>query len=658
MPEFRLHTTFAPGGDQPQAIDQLCQALINGDPAQVLLGVTGSGKTFTMANVIARLQRPALVLAPNKILAAQLHQELKGLFPDNAVEYFVSYYDYYQPEAYIAATDTYIEKDSLINDEIDRMRHAATYALLERKDVIIVASVSCIYGIGAAETYLSMRVSLQVGQKIRRDALLRELVDIQYDRNDLDLARGNFRVRGDVIEIHPAYHQDRALRISMWGDEIESLQWIDPLRGASLGSVDKTAIYPASHYATPDSLLSKARETIAAELDVQLIALRAEGKLLEAQRLEQRTVYDLENIQTRGTCNGIENYTRHLSGREPGQPPPTLVDYFAKDFITIIDESHVTIGQVGGMFRADRSRKETLVSHGFRLPSAMDNRPLRFEEFMQRTGQIVYVSATPGDWELNETHGVFVEQVVRPTGLVDPEIEVRPVSTQVDDLLGEIRIRAEAHERVLVTVLTKRMAEHLTEYFDELGVRVRYMHSDVDTLERIALIKGLRGGDFDVLVGINLLREGLDIPEVSLVAILDADKEGFLRSHRSLIQTIGRAARNVRGRVILYADRHTDSMTKAIDETDRRRARQVAYNETHGITPRSIVKALERLDFSAGTITLKNSIAPGADLREMEKQLVDLRKQMKQAAANLEFEQAAKLRDQAKALEQIILAVS
>ena len=658
MPAFRLHTPYTPAGDQPAAIDQLCHALEAGDPAQVLLGVTGSGKTFTMANVIARLQRPALVLAPNKILAAQLHQELKGLFPDNAVEYFVSYYDYYQPEAYIASSDTYIEKDSLINDEIDRMRHAATYALLERKDVIIVASVSCIYGIGAAETYLAMRVSLQVGQKIRRDTLLRALVDIQYDRNDLDLARGHFRVRGDVIEVHPAYHADRALRIALWGDEIEELRWIDPLRGVTLGSVDKTALYPASHYATPESLLITARDTIAAELDTQLIALRAQGKLLEAQRLEQRTIFDLENIQTRGTCNGIENYTRHLSGRAPGQPPPTLVDYFPKDFITIIDESHVTVGQVGGMFRADRSRKEILVNYGFRLPSALDNRPLRFEEFMQRTGQMVYVSATPGDWELAETHGVFVEQVVRPTGLVDPAIEVRPVGTQVDDLLGEIRIVAAQGERVLVTTLTKRMAEHLTEYLDELGVRVRYMHSDVDTLERIELIKGLRGGDFDVLVGINLLREGLDIPEVSLVAILDADKEGFLRSHRSLIQTIGRAARNVRGRVILYADRMTDSMKKAMEETERRRAVQILHNENHGITPRSTTRGLERLDFTDGTIKLRQAVAPGADLREMEKQLADLRKQMKVAAGQLEFELAAKLRDQARQLEQVILAVS
>ena len=658
MIAFDLDSPFSPAGDQPAAIDALVAGLERGEPKQVLLGVTGSGKTFTMAHVIARTQRPALVLAPNKILAAQLHQELKGLFPRNAVEYFVSYYDYYQPEAYIASSDTYIEKDSLINDEIDRMRHAATYALLERSDVIIVSSVSCIYGIGAAETYLAMRIGLEVGQRIRRDELLRKLVDIQYDRNDLDLARGSFRVRGDVIEIHPAYHDDRALRISLWGDEIEEMRWIDPLRGITLETVERTALYPASHYATPESVLITAREGIAKELDVRLVQLRNEGKLLEAQRLEQRTVFDLENLQTRGTCAGIENYSRHLSGRGAGEPPPTLIDYFAKNFLMIIDESHVTIGQVGAMFRADRSRKEVLVNHGFRLPSALDNRPLRFEEFLQRTGQTVYVSATPGDWELNETQGVFVEQVVRPTGLVDPEIEVRPVATQVDDLLAEIRIRADLAERVLVTTLTKRMAEHLTEYLDELGVRVRYMHSDVDTLERIELLRGLRAGDFDVLVGINLLREGLDIPEVTLVAILDADKEGFLRSKRSLIQTIGRAARNSRGRVILYGDRMTDSMRAAIDETDRRRERQAAHNLEHGITPQTIQKALQRIEVVNGRIAVRDGKEGAGDLRKLEKELTDLRKQMKAAAAALEFERAASLRDQARAIEQVLLAVS
>ena len=658
MIPFELESSFEPAGDQPAAIAALVEGLARGEPRQVLLGATGTGKTFTIAQVIARTQRPALVLAPNKILAAQLHQELRTLFPRNAVEYFVSYYDYYQPEAYIASSDTYIEKDSLINDEIDRMRHAATYSLLERNDVIIVSSVSCIYGIGAAETYLAMRVGLHVGERMRRDELLRRLVDIQYDRNDLDLSRGSFRVRGDVIEVHPAYHEDRALRITLWGDEIEQLRWIDPLRGTPLDTVQSAALYPASHYATPEELLIRARETIAAELDQRLMQLRTDGKLLEAQRLEQRTVFDLENLQTRGTCAGIENYSRHLSGREPGQPPPTLVDYFDRQFLTIIDESHVTVGQVGAMFRADRSRKEVLVDYGFRLPSALDNRPLRFEEFVERTGQTIYVSATPGDYELHETQGIFVEQVVRPTGLLDPAIEIRPVGTQVDDLLGEIRARAEAKERVLVTTLTKRMAEHLTEYYDELGVRVRYMHSDVDTLERIELLKGLRGGDFDVLVGINLLREGLDIPEVSLVAILDADKEGFLRSKRSLVQTIGRAARNINGRVILYADVVTESMRAAIDETDRRRAKQHAHNVEHGITPRSVHKPLDRIEVVAGQIRVHDVTASAGDLRKLEKELADLKKQMKTAAAGLEFEEAARLRDQVRAIEQVLLAVS
>jgi len=652
---FDLDAPYAPAGDQPAAIDQLVRGLAAGERAQVLLGVTGSGKTFTIANVIARTQRPALVVAPNKILAAQLYQELKALFPRNAVEYFVSYYDYYQPEAYIPSTDTYIEKDSLINDEIDRMRHAATYALLERRDVVIVASVSCIYGIGAAESYVGMKVALAIGQRIRRDVLLRQLVEVQYDRSDLDLARGTFRVRGDVIEVQPAYLDDRALRIVLWGDEIETLHWIDPLRGGVIGAVDDAAIYPASHYATPEAVLVRAQETIAAELAERLGELRRDGRLLEAQRLQQRTEFDLENLQTRGTCNGIENYSRHLSGRRPGEPPPTLVDYFPKEFITIIDESHVTVGQVGGMYRADRARKEVLVDHGFRLGSALDNRPLRFEEFLARTGQTIYVSATPGDWELNETAGVFVEQVVRPTGLLDPEIAVRPVGSQVDDLLGEIRVRAERRERVLVTTLTKRMAEHLAEYLDEVGVKVRYMHSDVDTLERIELIRGLRAGTFDVLVGINLLREGLDIPEVSLVAILDADKEGFLRSQRSLVQTIGRASRNVAGQVILYADTETESMRRAIDETERRRAKQRAHNERHGITPRSVEKPL---DAGPGRGAAPPPLPPpGTELKALERQLAEVRRQMKAAAQELAFEEAARLRDHARAIEQLILAI-
>jgi excinuclease ABC subunit B len=658
---FELAAPYPPAGDQPAAIDELCRGLIDGRPSQVLLGVTGSGKTFTMANVIARLNRPALVMAPNKILAAQLHAEFKALFPRHAVEYFVSYYDYYQPEAYVPSTDTYIEKDSQINDEIDRMRHAATYALLERRDVIIVSSVSCIYGIGAAESYLNMRVTLRVGQRIRRDELLRALVDVQYERNDMELARGQFRVRGDVVEIQPAYHDDRALRISLWGDEIDRLEWIDPLRGKTLDAAPQVAVYPNSHYATPQEQLVAAMAGIRAELDVRLVELRAAGKLLEAQRLEQRTQYDLEALQLQGFCTGIENYARHLSGRGPGQPPPTLIDYFPNDFVAFLDESHVLIGQIGGMFRGDRARKETLVEHGFRLPSALDNRPLRFEEFLERMHQLVFVSATPGDWELGQTDGVVVEQVVRPTGLVDPEIEVRPVASQVDDLLAEIRLRAERQERVLVTTLTKRMAEHLTEYYDELGVRVRYMHSEVETLERIELIRALRAGDYDVLVGINLLREGLDIPEVSLVAILDADKEGFLRSHRSLVQTIGRAARNVHGRVILYGDVVTESMRTAIEETSRRRAKQVAFNEAHGIIPRSAERASAAAPRpgAAGGDVLQTAAAVAARGRdELEHQLTEVRKAMKAAAVRLEFEEAARLRDEARALEQVLLAVA
>ncbi len=653
---FELVAPYAPAGDQPAAIAALVDGLNKGDSAQVLLGVTGSGKTFTVAATIAALQRPALILAPNKILAAQLHAEFKMLFPNNAVEYFVSYYDYYQPEAYVPSTDTYIEKDSMINEEIDRMRHAATYSLLERSDVIIVSSVSCIYGIGAAESYLSMRVNLEVGQRIRRDELLRQLVDIQYERNDMELARGNFRVRGDVIELQPAYHDDRAVRISLWGDEIEKLQWVDPLRGVITGQTDQLAIYPNSHYATPEAQLAQARESIAQELQTRLTDLRGSHKLLEAQRLEQRTMYDLENLQSRGFCNGIENYARHLTGREAGQPPPTLIDYFPKNFVTFLDESHVMVGQIGGMFRADRSRKETLVDHGFRLPSAMDNRPLRFEEFMAKVPQLVYVSATPGDFELEQTQGVIVEQLVRPTGLVDPEVEIRPVGSQVDDLLGEIRIRAAKKERVLVTTLTKRMAEHLTEYYEELGVRVRYMHSDVDTLERIELIRGLRAGDFDVLVGINLLREGLDLPEVSLVAILDADKEGFLRSRRSLIQTIGRAARNIEGRVILYADRITDSMKAAIEETTRRREKQTLHNLSHDITPQSVRKSVEpaKIEVALGeSFTALNK----KGRQELEKQITDVRKRMKAAAVAMEFEEAARLRDEARHLEQVLMAV-
>jgi excinuclease ABC subunit B len=657
MDHFELDAPYAPAGDQPAAIASLIEGLQRGDKSQVLLGVTGSGKTFTMASVIAQIQRPALILAPNKILAAQLHAEFKALFPQNAVEYFVSYYDYYQPEAYVPSTDTYIEKDSMINDQIDRMRHAATFALLERRDVIIVSSVSCIYGIGAAESYMGMRIPLAVGQKIRRDDLLRKLVDVQYERNDFELVRGNFRVRGDVVEVQPAYHDDRAVRISMWGDEIERLEWIDPLRGHVIAQAEQLAVYPNSHYATPQDVMVRAVQTIREELDVTLVEMRANGRLLEAQRLEQRTMFDLENLQFHGFCSGIENYARHLTGRGDGEAPPTLVDYFPKDFVTFLDESHVMVGQIGAMFRGDRSRKETLVEHGFRLPSAMDNRPLRFEEFMERMNQLVYVSATPGDFELEDTQGVVVEQVVRPTGLVDPQIEVRPVGSQVDDLLGEIRIRAAKGERVLVTTLTKRMAEHLTEYYDELGVRVRYMHSDVETLERIELIRALRAGDYDVLVGINLLREGLDIPEVSLVAILDADKEGFLRSRRSLIQTIGRAARNVEGRVLLYADRYTDSMKAAIGETERRREKQLAHNQEHGITPKSTGSASQPLPIAGAKVVQEAMAVAGRGKGELEREISQIRKAMKEAAGRLDFEEAAKLRDHAKGLEQLLLAV-
>ncbi len=663
MSRFELVAPFSPTGDQPEAIASLVRGLREGKESQVLLGVTGSGKTFSIANVIHELQRPALVLAPNKTLAAQLHAEFKSFFPNNAVEYFVSYYDYYQPEAYIAASDTYIEKDALINEEIDRMRHAATFGLLERRDVIIVASVSCIYGLGAPVDYLEMRLPLRVGQQISRRDLLRGLVDIQYDRTDMDLSRGHFRVRGDVVEVQPAAADDYAYRVSMWGDEIESIERIDALRGRTEQEVESVHIYPNSHYVTPAETVARAREAIAVELRERLQHLRENNKLLEAQRLEQRTMFDLEELMTRGFCKGIENYSRHLTGRAPGEAPPTLIDYFPKDFLMIVDESHVSVSQVGAMFRGDRARKESLVNHGFRLPSAVDNRPLTFAEFHERIGQAIYVSATPGDWELEQTEGEIVEQVVRPTGLLDPEIELRPVGTQVDDLLGEIRIRAARDERVLVTTLTKRMAENLTEYYADLGVRVRYMHSDIDTLERVELLRGLRAGDFDVLVGINLLREGLDLPEVSLVAILDADKEGFLRSRRSLIQTIGRAARNAEARVILYADRITGSMRAAMDETDRRRAIQAAHNEAHGIVPTTVKKAITGVEQLH-----KVKLDPGGkggeldlsalDLKELRSRVEALRSEMKTAARELQFEKAAELRDEIKHLQKLLLALT
>jgi excinuclease ABC subunit B len=660
---FRLQTELRPMGDQPRAIEELCAGVARGDPSQVLLGITGSGKTFTVANVVQRIQRPTLVIAHNKTLAHQLYGEFKTLFPDNAIHYFVSYYDYYQPEAYVPSTDTYIEKDSLINEEIDRMRHAATYALLTRRDVLIVASVSCIYGIGAAEAYLGMKIDLARGVEVRRDAVLRRLVEIQYERNDVDFSRGTFRVRGDVVEIFPAYEREKAIRIEWFGDEIETIAEVDPLRGKVLRKIDEVSIFPGSHYVTPADRLVKAMTGIKEELRSRLTELKAGNKLVEEQRLQQRTLYDLEMLEQMGRCKGIENYSRHLSGRAPGEPPPTLLDYFPKDYMLFVDESHQTVPQIAAMYKGDRSRKETLVDFGFRLPSAMDNRPLRFDEWESRSPQTVYVSATPAEYELGQAQGVIVEQIIRPTGLLDPEIEVRPVATQVDDLLGEIRERVKAGERVLCTTLTKRMAEDLTEYYAELGVRVRYLHSDIDTLERIEILRDLRLGEYDVLVGINLLREGLDLPEVSLVAILDADKEGFLRAERSLIQTIGRAARNVRGKVLMYADRETDSMRKAITVTRARRETQESYNTQHGITPRTIQKAIADLagtaqdDFVDVTRPSKKAQQSDIPLEELPQILSAMRKEMHELSEALEFEKAAALRDKIKDLEEIQLAV-
>jgi excinuclease ABC subunit B len=660
---FRLKSQYQPAGDQPKAIRELVEGLRRGDEAQVLLGITGSGKTFTAANVIADIGKPTLIIAHNKILAAQLYGEFKELFPENAVHYFVSYYDYYQPEAYVPTTDTFIEKDSIVNEEIDRMRHAATFALLSRRDVIIVASVSCIYGIGERDTYEEMTCELDVGTAVDRDSVLRRLVELQYERNDIDFHRGTFRVRGDTVEVFPAYEADTAVRIEWFGEQIESMSEIDPMRGKQKRKLDRTVIFPASHYATPSDTMRRACESIRVELKQRLEELSAQGKLLERQRLEQRTMYDLESIEQMGFCSGIENYSRHLTGRAPGQPPPTLMDYFGDDYLLIIDESHQTVPQIGAMYNGDRSRKEILVEYGFRLPSALDNRPLRFDEWRQRAKQTVYVSATPAEWELNEAKGVIVEQIIRPTGLLDPEVEVRPVSHQVDDLLAEIRDRTKNGDKVLVTTLTKRMAEDLTEYYREIGVRVRYLHSDVDTLERIQIIRDLRRNEFDVLVGINLLREGLDIPEVSLVGILDADKEGFLRSERSLIQTIGRAARNLHGKVLLYADKETDSIRDAVGETRRRRGVQEKFNTEHGIVPRSASRTI--LDIQpAEPIPKKGQRSP--QLAALELQKIDdidslraaidkLRKEMREAAADLEFERAAQLRDKARELEQLEL---
>jgi excinuclease ABC subunit B len=654
---FKLVTSFTPKGDQPQALQKLAAGIKAGYPHQVLLGVTGSGKTFTVANAIARVNRPTLVLAPNKTLAAQLYGEFREFFPENAVEYFVSYYDYYQPEAYIPQADLYIEKDASINEAIDRMRHSATRSLLERQDVIIVASVSCIYGLGSPEAYHGMLLYLEEGLEKDRRQVLRKLVDILYERNDVDFHRGTFRVRGDRLEIFPAYEEDRAIRVEFFGDVVEAIKEIDPLRGRTLRPLKKVTIYPASHYVTPETVRRQALAAIEAELAERLAWFRAQGKLLEAQRLEERTRFDLEMMRELGYCHGIENYSRHLTGRAPGEPPPTLLDYLPRESLIVIDESHISIPQLQGMYRGDRSRKETLVEYGFRLPSALDNRPLSFEEFEARGRQVVYVSATPGPYELKQAAGRVVEQIVRPTGLMDPKITVKPAAHQVDDLLGEIRRRLARRERVLVTTLTKRMAEDLTEYYQDLGLKARYLHSDITTLERMEIIRDLRLGVFEVLIGINLLREGLDLPEVSLVAILDADKEGFLRSARSLIQTCGRAARNLNGEVLFYADQTTPAMAAAVAETERRRRLQEAYNRRHRITPETIksrIKDILASVYEADYVTVPLAAEeqlPYLLAEELPAQINRLKKEMQAAARKLEFERAAALRDRIRTLE-------
>ena len=660
---FCLESSYEPTGDQPRAIDKLCEGIEKGVRDQVLLGVTGSGKTFTMACVIERMSRPALVIAPNKILAAQLYGEFKALFPDNAVEYFVSYYDYYQPEAYVPSRDLYIEKDSSINEDIDKLRHRATRALFEREDCIIVASVSCIYGLGSPEAYQGMLLYLEKGSSMGRDDILKKLVEIQYLRNDYDFHRGTFRVRGETIDIFPVHEEDRAIRIEMFGDEIDAIWEIDALRSKKIRSLNHFPVYPASHYVTPRSETLKAIEAIKKELEERIEYFRKGNRLIEAQRIEERTNYDLEMLMETGQCKGIENYSRHLTGRKPGEPPPTLMDYLPKNSIVFIDESHITIPQLIGMYRGDHSRKSTLVEYGFRLPSALDNRPLRFDEFNARVNTLVYVSATPGEYELKKAGGRIVEQVVRPTGLLDPEIEVRPAPNQVDDLYAEIQKRIDKGDRILVTTLTKRMAEELTNYYQDLDLKVRYMHSDVDTLERIEIVKELREGKFDVLIGINLLREGLDLPEVSLVAILDADKEGYLRSERSLIQTSGRAARNVRGKVIMYADTMTSSMKGAISETRRRREKQMAYNRAHGITPRTIEKNIRDIlssiyerDYADISSEVKTSMGV-VQVRDLDTTIKKLEKKMNEAAKDLRFEEAADYRDEIKRLKRIYLAV-
>jgi len=663
MPDFKLFSEFTPKGDQPEAIRQLTSSLKADVRDQVLLGATGTGKTFTMANVVAELNRPALILAPNKTLAAQLYTEFRGLFPDNAVEYFVSYYDYYQPEAYLPHSDVYIEKDSSINDDIDKLRHAATHALLTRQDVLIVASVSCIYGLGSPEFYAKMVIPVEEGQTMSMESLLGRLIEIHYERNDYDFHRGTFRVRGDVVEIIPAYSREKAIRIDFFGDEIDSIVETDPLTGEVKDRLRKTVIYPGSHFVSDRDNLDRAVDDIRTELQVRLAELKKAHKLVEAQRLEQRTMYDLEIIEELGYCNGIENYSRHLDGRTEGQPPATLLDYFPDDFILFVDESHIALPQVGGMYKGDRSRKTTLTDFGFRLPSALDNRPLNYEEFQERINQAVYVSATPGQLELDLAQGVIVEQIIRPTGLVDPEVEVRKVQGQIDDLLSECKIRQSRDERVLVTTLTKRMAEDLNDYLNSMGVPSRYLHSDIDTLERMAIIQALRAGEFFVLVGINLLREGLDIPEVSLVAILDADKEGFLRSNRSLIQTFGRASRNVDGRVVLYADAVTRSMASAMEETARRREKQQQHNAEHGIVPTTIRKSIGNLfgdlggdgESSSVSMAAEDRAGYGSDPKKLQKTVKRLEREMRDAAKELEFERAAELRDRIALLRERLL---
>ena len=659
---FKIESSFVPAGDQPRAIEVLSAGIAAAYPKQVLLGVTGSGKTFSMAKIVEQVQRPTLVIAPNKTLAAQLYSEFKELFPENAVEYFVSYYDYYQPEAYIPQSDTYIEKDSSINDAIDKMRHSATRSLLTRRDVLIVASVSCIYGLGSPDEYKKLHLFLKVGDEYPREEMQKRLVYMLYERNDISFHRGTFRVRGDVVEIFPAYEEDRAVRVDLFGDTIDSISIVDPLRGVVLAQMSELTVFPSSHFVTSTERLEIARRTIMEELKERLAFFEKENRLLEAQRLEQRTMFDLEMISELGYCNGIENYSRHLTGAAPGEPPPTLLDYYPDDYILFIDESHIGVPQLHGMYRGDRSRKETLVEYGFRLPSALDNRPLRFDEFEERTSQVIYVSATPGNFELDHADGRIAEQIIRPTGLMDPVIEVRPAKNQVDDLLAEIRLRAEKKEAVLITTLTKRMAEDLTEYYENLGVRVKYLHSDIKTLERMELIRELRQGEYDVLVGINLLREGLDIPEVSLVAILDADKEGFLRSERSLIQTCGRASRNIDGLVILYADAVTGSMQRTIDETGRRRKIQQQYNMDNSITPatvRSSIKDILASVYDKDYITVPVQTAEVEieyhSLQDLRRDIKRLEADMHKAAKVLAFEEAARLRDEIKELRQLEL---